>query len=65
MDDATRMAVPRLSLSLGLMLKSAMMLAMIRCFRSAALISSSIFAHLLRSMAFWKLFRPRVRCSNH
>ena len=42
-----------------------MMLAMMRCLRSPALISSSIVAQRLRRTAFWKLFRPLVFCSNH
>jgi hypothetical protein len=41
------------------------MLAMIRCLRSPALISSSIVAQRLRRTARWKLFSTFVFCSNH
>ena len=53
---ATRMAVPRSLFRRGLRSKSSMMLAMMRCLRSPALISSSIVAQRLRRTAFWKLF---------
>jgi hypothetical protein len=62
---ATRIAVPRSLFSRGLRLKSSMMLAMMRCLRSPALISSSMVAQRRRRTAFWKLFRFRVLCSNH
>ena len=62
---ATRIAVPRSLFRRGLRLKSSMMLAMMRCLRSPALINSSIVAQRLRRTAFWKLFSPLVFCSNH
>ena len=52
MDAATRMAVPRSLFRRGLRPKSWMMLAMMRCLRSPALISSSIVAQRLRRTAF-------------
>src|ERR1035438_266637 len=65
MPAATRIAVPRSLFMRGWRLKSSMMLAMMRCLRSPALINSSIVAQRLRTMARWKLFRPFVFCSNH
>ncbi len=41
-----------------------MMLAMMRCLRSPALISSSSVAQRWRNTAFWKLLRFFVFCSN-